>query len=100
MAGKITKKAVWEGKTLAENNDFVLIEGNVYFPESSINKEYFKDSSTSTHCPWKGDASYYTLQANGKENKDAAWYYATPKDAAKEIKNRVAFWKGVEVSNA
>lgn len=100
MAGKTTKKAVWEGKTLAETNDFVLIEGNVYFPESSINQEYFKESNTSTHCPWKGDASYYTIEVDGKENKDAAWYYPTPKDAAKEIKNRVAFWKGVEVTNA
>jgi uncharacterized protein (DUF427 family) len=100
MAGKITKKAVWNGKTLAETNDFVLIEGNVYFPEESINKAYFKSSDTSTNCFWKGDASYYSIEVDGKENKDAAWFYPTPKDAAKEIKNRVAFWKGVEVVDA
>lgn len=100
MAGKITKKAVWNGKTLAETNDFVLIEGNVYFPEDSIRKEHFKPSNTQTHCFWKGDASYYSIEVDGKENKDAAWYYPTPKDAAKEIKNRVAFWKGVEVVDA
>lgn len=100
MAGRITKKAVWQGENLAESNDFVLIEGNVYFSESSINKALFKDSDTSTHCPWKSDASYYTIDVDRKESKDAAWYYATPKDAAKEIKNRVVFWKRVEVSNA
>lgn len=95
--GTITKKAMWNGQTLAETNDFVLIEGNVYFPAESINKEYFKESNTSTHCPWKGDASYYSIEVDGKTNQDAAWYYPTPKDAAKEIKNRVAFWRGVEV---
>jgi len=95
--GTITKKAIWNGKTIAETNDFVLIEGNVYFPEDSINKEYFKDSETSSHCHWKGDASYFSIEVDGKVNKDAAWYYADPKDAAKQLKNRVAFWRGVEV---
>ena len=100
MAGKITKKAVWNGKTIAETNDFVLVEGNVYFPKESINQEYFKDSATHSNCIWKGEASYYSLEVDGKSNKDAAWYYPNPKEAAKEIKDRVAFWRGVEVVDA
>jgi len=91
------KKAIWNGKTIAESDDLVNVEGNYYFPEESINKEYFSKSDTESSCPWKGIANYYSIEVDGKENKDAAWYYATPKDAAKEIKNRVAFWRGVEV---
>ncbi len=90
-------QAIWNGKVIAESEDTVNIEGNHYFPISSINKAYFKESTKSSHCHWKGDASYYSLEVDGKENKDAAWYYSTPKDAAKMIKDRVAFWKGVEV---
>lgn len=90
-------KAIWNGQVLAESNDTVVVEGNHYFPEDSIRKEFFVNSSTLTHCPWKGDASYYSLKVNGVENVDAAWYYPDPKDAAKLIKGRVAFWKGVEV---
>ena len=91
-------KATWNGKVIAESDDTVVIEGNHYFPENSINKEFFTDSKTESICPWKGTANYYNLSVDGEENKDAAWYYATPKDAAKDIQNRVAFWRGVEVS--
>lgn len=92
-------KAIWNGEVLAESDDTVVIEGNHYFPESSIKKEFFEDSSTNTICPWKGTASYYTLKVSNKENVDAAWYYAQPKEAARVIKDRIAFWKGVEVVN-
>jgi len=90
-------KAVWNGTTLAESDETVVVEGNHYFPAEAVKKEYFKESPTHTVCPWKGLASYYTLEVDGKKNPDAAWYYPTPKDAAKEITGRVAFWKGVEV---
>ncbi len=91
-------KAEWNGKVIAESDDTVVIEGNHYFPEGSIKKEFFKVSGTQTNCPWKGIASYYSLDVDGQENKDAAWYYADPKPAAAPIKNRVAFWKGVKVT--
>jgi uncharacterized protein (DUF427 family) len=90
-------KAIWNGQTIAESNDTIVIEGNHYFPADSVKKEYFEQSSTHTVCPWKGTASYYTLKVDGKENKDAAWYYPNPKEMAKGIKDRVAFWQGVEV---
>ncbi|MEZ4947003.1 MAG: DUF427 domain-containing protein [Cyclobacteriaceae bacterium] len=92
-------KAIWNGQVIAESDDTVVIEGNHYFPADSIKRDYFSDSSANTVCPWKGTASYYSLNVNGKENPDAAWYYAEPKEAAKVIKDRVAFWKGVEVVN-
>ncbi len=82
---------------LAESNDTIVVEGNHYFPPSSVNKEYFKSSSTESVCPWKGTASYYNLEVEGKENSDAAWYYPEPSEKAKEIKDYVAFWKGVKV---
>lgn len=91
-------KVIWNGKVLAESNDTVVIENNHYFPIESLNKEYFKDSDTTTVCPWKGTANYYSLIVDGKENKDAAWYYADPSKLAEAIKGRVAFWKGVEVT--
>ncbi len=94
------KKAIWNGVVLAESDDLVNVEGNYYFPETSLNKEYFKGSETHTLCPWKGTASYYSVEVDGKQNADAAWYYPTPKDAAKEITGRVAFWRGVEVVDA
>ena len=79
------------------SDDTVVIEGNHYFPIDSINKDYFKESDTHTVCPWKGTASYYSLEVEGKTNKDAAWYYTEPSEPAKTIKGRVAFWRGVEV---
>lgn len=93
-------KATWEGATLAEadKGQIETVEGNVYFPPSAIKKEYFKESSTHTTCGWKGVASYYTVVVDGKENKDAAWYYPVAKDKAKNIEGYVAFWKGVKVS--
>lgn len=91
-------KAVWEGTVVAESDDTVVVEGNHYFPVASIKREYFKESPTHSVCPWKGTASYYTLEVNGRSNPDAAWYYPTPKDAAKQIADHVAFWKGVQVS--
>ncbi|NVK28034.1 MAG: DUF427 domain-containing protein [Flavobacteriia bacterium] len=90
-------KAVWNGKVLAESNDTIIIENNHYFPPSSLNQEFFSKTETHTVCPWKGTASYYTLEVDGEKNVDAAWYYPTPKDAASQIKDYVAFWKGVKV---
>lgn len=90
-------KAVWNGAVLAESGDTIVIEGNHYFPANSVNMEFFKPSATHTVCGWKGTASYYTVEVNGQQNPDAAWYYPTPKDAAKEIAGYVAFWKGVKV---
>ncbi len=94
------KRAEWNGIVLAESDDIVTVEGNAYFPVASLRREHFQPSETHTVCPWKGTASYYTVSAGGKENRDAAWYYPTPKDAAKQIKDRVAFWKGVVVKDA
>lgn len=90
-------KATWNNAEIAESDQTVVVEGNHYFPPDTINKEYFRESSTHTHCPWKGDASYYDVVVNGQVNKDAAWYYPEPKDAAAEIKEHVAFWHGVKV---
>jgi len=90
-------KAIWNGQVIAESDDIVNVEGNSYFPIESVKKEFLKESDTQTVCPWKGTASYYSLNVGGTENPDAAWYYADPKPKAEEIKGRVAFWKGVEV---
>lgn len=90
-------KATWNGTVLAESDRCEVVEGNYYFPPDSIMRQYFKDSPTHTTCPWKGEASYYDIEANGQRNKDAAWYYPSPKEAAKKISGYVAFWKGVEV---
>lgn len=91
-------KATWNGTVVAESDDTVVVEGNHYFPPSSVRSELFEDSATRTNCPWKGEASYRSLVVEGKHNEDAAWYYPDPKDAAAEIKDHVAFWNGVEVS--
>jgi uncharacterized protein (DUF427 family) len=91
-------KATWNGATLAESDDTVVVEGNHYFPADSINTEYFSDSEMHTSCAWKGEASYKTIEVDGKHNPDAAWYYPAPKEAAAEIKDRFAFWKGVEIA--
>lgn len=90
-------KAIWNGVVLAESDTCEVVEGNQYFPSDSIKREYFKESSTHTTCPWKGLASYYTIEVNGEKNEDAAWYYPNPKDAAKQIKDYVAFWHGVQI---
>lgn len=91
-------KAIWNGEVIAESDDTLVVENNHYFPAESIKKDFFKESNTHTVCPWKGTASYYTLDVDGKENKDAAWYYPDTKELAKNLKDYVAFWKGVEVS--
>lgn len=90
-------KAIWNNEIIAESHDTEVVEGNHYFPADAIKKEFFKTSDTHSMCPWKGQASYYTIEVNGKTNADAAWYYPEPKEAAKQIKDRVAFWKGVRV---
>jgi uncharacterized protein (DUF427 family) len=90
-------KAIWNGTVIAESDDIVAVEGNAYFPAASVNQAYLRPSDHHTTCPWKGLASYYSLDVEGRENPNAAWYYPAPKDAAKQIEGRVAFWKGVEV---
>ncbi|MGB5491726.1 MAG: DUF427 domain-containing protein [Woeseiaceae bacterium] len=90
-------KAIWNDVVIAESNDTVVVEGNHYFPLDSVDESLLKDSSKTTFCPWKGTASYYTLHVDGAENADAAWYYAAPKDKAKQIAGRIAFWRGVQV---
>jgi len=91
-------KAIWNNVVIAESNTYEKVEGNIYFPSDSINKEYFKDSATQSTCFWKGKASYYDVEVNGKTNKDAAWYYPEPKSKAENIENHVAFWKGIVVT--
>jgi uncharacterized protein (DUF427 family) len=91
------KKAIWNGQVIAQSDNTVVVEGNHYFPPESINKEFFTESSTTSTCPWKGFANYYDIKVNGEINKGAAWYYKSPSERAKEIKDHVAFWKGVEV---
>ncbi len=90
-------KASWNGVILAESNRTVVVEGNQYFPPDSVRAEYCRSSETHTVCPWKGTASYHDVEVNGERNADAAWYYPDPKPAASQIKDYVAFWKGVRV---
>ena len=90
-------KAIWNGVTIAESDDTVFVEGNHYFPLPSVRSEYLRESATHSTCHWKGEASYYDLVVGDAINRDAAWYYPLPKDAAKQIAGRVAFWKGVQV---
>ena len=90
-------KAIWNNQIIAESEQTIVVEGNHYFPPQSVKKEFLLDNSMHTTCPWKGEASYYTVTVNGAENQGAAWYYPSPKDAAKEIKDYVAFWKGIEI---
>jgi uncharacterized protein (DUF427 family) len=92
-------RAVWNDTVIAESDDTVVVEGNHYFPPDAIRCEFFKESDTQTVCPWKGTASYYTLDVNGEQNPDAAWYYPDTKEAANNIRGRIAFWKGVQVSD-
>jgi uncharacterized protein (DUF427 family) len=90
-------KAIWKGVVLAESDRCQVVEGNQYFPPEAIDRRYFRESDTQTVCSWKGTASYYDVVIDGETNKDAAWYYPSPKDAAREIKDHVAFWRGVTV---
>lgn len=90
-------KAVWNGETIAESDTTVVVENNHYFPLEAVRPGVLRASATTSVCPWKGTAGYYSVQVGGRENRDAAWFYAEPKDAAAEIRGRVAFWKGVEV---
>ena len=90
--------ATWNGTVIAESDDIVTVEGNAYFPVHSVRDGVLRPSATSSYCPWKGTASYYDVEVAGQVNRDAAWYYPTPKDAAAEISGRVAFWHGVEVT--
>ena len=90
-------KAIWNGAVLAESDNTIVVEGNQYFPADAINREFFQESNTHTTCPWKGEASYYDVVVGGEVNKDAAWYYPQTKEAANNIQNYVAFWKGVKV---
>jgi uncharacterized protein (DUF427 family) len=90
-------RATWNGTVIAESDRFEVVEGNVYFPPESIRAEHFRPTDTHTVCGWKGTASYYSVVVDGQENKDAAWYYPEPRDAAANIRDHVAFWKGVAV---
>ena len=90
-------KAIWNGATLAESNKTIVVEGNHYFPPDAVNRELFQPSETRTICSWKGEASYYSVAVDGTTNRDAAWFYPSPKPAAAEIKDYVAFWRGVKV---
>ena len=94
----MTVTATWNGTVVAESDHTILVEGNQYFPEDDVRVDALEKSASSTHCSWKGDASYYSIVVDGSRNTDAAWYYPEPYDAAKDIKGYVAFWKGVEVS--
>ncbi|MBA4155725.1 MAG: hypothetical protein C0512_15435 [Flavobacterium sp.] len=91
-------KAIYNGEIIAESNETIVIEGNHYFPPGSLKKDFFRKSTTHSTCPWKGAASYNTIEVNGTTNKDAAWFYPNPSDKAKEIKDYVAFWKGIEIT--
>ena len=90
-------KATWNGAVLAQSGDTVVVEGNHYFPAGALDRAHFEESDTTSFCPWKGTANYYHVVVDGETNRDAAWIYRTPKDAAQEITDRVAFWHGVEV---
>ncbi len=90
-------KAVWNNTVIAESNDIVVVENNQYFPINAINTAFFTPSTRKTRCPWKGEASYYSVVVDGEINNDAAWYYAEPKVAASELKGRIAFWGGLDI---
>ncbi len=92
-------KAVWNGAVIAESGETIIVEGNHYFPPDSVHSEFLRSSDHQTTCPWKGVASYYSIDVGGAVNENAAWYYPNPKSAAAKIKDYVAFWKGVEVLN-
>ena len=98
MTREFELKAIWNGQVVAESADTVVVDGNHYFPESALRREFFAASDQTSSCPWKGVASYYDVVVDGQKNAGAAWYYPSPKPAAEEIKDRVAFWRGVEVT--
>lgn len=91
-------KAIWNDTVIADSDDTVVVEGNHYFPADSVRGEYLRDSALTTHCPWKGQASYKSLVVDGAENPDAAWYYPAPKKEAEQITGRYAFWRGVTIT--
>ncbi|TNE58834.1 MAG: DUF427 domain-containing protein [Sphingomonadales bacterium] len=95
----MTVTARWNGQIIAQSDATIIVEGNHYFPPDDVERSLLVPSSTSSHCPWKGDASYHSIMVDGETNVDAAWYYPEPKAAAAEIKDRIAFWKGVEVTS-
>lgn len=90
-------KAIWKDTLIAQSNETIVIEGNHYFPPDAVDKQYLVHSDMLTQCPWKGTANYYSIEVDGEQNKDAAWFYPEPKDAAKQIKGYVAFWRGVDI---
>jgi uncharacterized protein (DUF427 family) len=92
-------KAIWNNQVIAESNDTIVVENNHYFPKDSVKAEYLEETDIHTTCPWKGKASYYSLNVDGQQNRDAAWYYPEPKEAAKHITDYVAFWKGVKITD-
>ena len=91
-------RAIWNGSILADSDDTVEVEGNHYFPASAVRMEFMQPSDTHTTCPWKGQASYFTVQVGGDTNPDAAWYYPEPREAAQQIRGRIAFWRGIEIT--
>ncbi len=95
----MTMRAVWKGQVLAESDKTVVVEGNHYFPPEAVRREFFAPSQTTTVCSWKGVASYYTVNVEGADNTDAAWYYPEPKDEAAQIRDYVAFWRGVTIES-
>lgn len=92
-------RAVWNGHVVAESDDTVVVEGNHYFPRSSVREDLLRPSATTTRCPWKGEASYYSLEADGRRSEDAVWYYPEPSPQAEMVRDRVAFWKDVRVED-
>jgi uncharacterized protein (DUF427 family) len=92
-------RAIWNGRVIAESDDTVVVEGNHYFPRAALDEAVITPSSTTTVCPWKGTAHYYSLQVDGQSNTDAVWYYPEPKPAAAQIRDRVAFWRGVQITD-
>lgn len=92
-------RAIWNGKVIAESDETIVVEGNHYFPPESVNMEFLHESETHTVCPWKGIASYYTIEVDGKVNRDGAWYYPKPGRAVNPIKNYIAFWRGVQIES-
>jgi uncharacterized protein (DUF427 family) len=91
-------KATWNGATIAESEKTIVVEGNHYFPIESVHKEFLRESATTSRCPWKGKANYYSIVVGSKTNEDAAWFYSKPSEAAANIKGHVAFWKGVQIA--